>query len=245
MIEPEEKIRKREALRYFVENLCQSGVRDSIAKIVLFGSVARGDSSPESDVDLLVFATDRLAEVSKACAEASLWTGIARKESVEPLIRCSDKLLYTDSYFLTRALQEGEEVYGMAEEELAKKGAENSLRLAEEYLELARYDLKGKQFRGAVDAGYNAAELCVKGLLILKLKRLPRTHGGIVQKFGELYIQTGLVAREVGRDLNQALQFRNDARYDFHAEITREKAEEVIKLAELLVGVLREAMGVS
>ena len=34
--------------------------------------------------------------------------------------------------------------------------------------------------------------------------------------------------------------FRNDARYDFHSEITREKAEEVIKLAETLVGVLRE-----
>ena len=48
----------------------------------------------------------------------------------------------------------------------------------------------------------------------------------------------------MGRGLNQALQFRNDARYDFHAEITKEKAEEVIKLAETLVGVLREVVGV-
>lgn len=239
-MEQAEETKKREALRSFIKNLRQSEVKDLIAKIFLFGSVARGDFSPESDVDVLVFATDKLAEVSQACAEASLWAGIEQKESVEPLIRCSDKLLYTDSYFLTRALQEGEEVYGMAEEELAKKGAENSLRLAEEYLELARYDLEGKQFRGAVDAGYNAAELCVKGLLIVKLERLPRTHGGIVQKFGEFYAQTGLVAKEVGRGLNHALQFRNDARYDFHAEITREKAEEVIKLAETLVGVLRE-----
>jgi uncharacterized protein (UPF0332 family)/predicted nucleotidyltransferase len=241
-MEHAEETKKREALRSFIKNLRHSEVKDSIAKIVLFGSMARGDFSPESDVDVLVFATDKLAEVSKACAEASLWTGIEKKESVEPLIRCADKLLYTDSYFLTRALQEGEEVYGMAEEELAKKGAENSLRLAEEYLELARYDLEGKQFRGVVDAGYNAAELCVKGLLTLKPEKLPRTHGGIVQKFGELYVQAGLATKEVGRSLNQALQFRNDARYDFHAEITREKAEEVIKLAETLVGVLKEAI---
>lgn len=244
-MEPIEEIKKREALRSFVENLCRSEVKDSIAKIVLFGSVARGDFSPESDVDLLVFATDKLSEVSRACAEASLWTGIEKKESVEPLIRCADNLLYTDSYFLTKALQEGKEVYSMAEEELAKRGAENALRLAEEYLELARYDLVGKQLRGAADAGYNAAELCVKGLLIIKMERLPRTHGGIVQKFGELYVQTGLVAKEVGRSLNQALQFRNDARYDFHAEITKEKAEEVLKLAETLVGVLREKVGTS
>src|SRR5712692_4070260 len=243
-MEPVEGIKKREALRSFVENLCRSEVKDSIAKIVLFGSVARGDCSSESDVDLLVFATDKLSEVSRACAEASLWTGIEKKESVEPLIRCADNLLYTDSYFLTRVLQEGEEVYSMAEEELAKRGAENALRLAEEYLELARYDLTGKQLRGAADAGYNAAELCVKGLLIVKLERLPRTHGGIVQKFGEFYVQAGLVAKEAGRGLNQALQFRNDARYDFHAEITKEKAEEVIKLAETLVGVLREVVGV-
>jgi len=243
MMDAAEKVKKREALKYFVENLCQSGVKDSIAKIVLFGSVSRGDFSPESDVDLLVFATDRLAEVSQACAEASLWAGIEKKQSVEPLIRCSDRLLHTDSYFLTKALQEGEEVYGMAEKELAKKGAQNFLRLAEEYLVLAHYDLEGEQFRGAVDAGYNAAELCVKGLLILKLTRLPRTHGGIVQKFGELYVQARLVATEVGRDLNQTLQFRNDARYDVHAETTREKAEKVIRLAETLVGVLRGAVG--
>ena len=100
-------------------------------------------------------------------AEASLCTGIEKKE---PLIRDADTLFYTDSYFLTRAVQEGEEVYSMAEDELAQQGAHNALRLAEEYLDL--HDLEGDQFRGAVDAGYNAAELCVKGLLILTQQKL-------------------------------------------------------------------------
>lgn len=235
-------LQKREALKFFVSHLCHSEVKESIAKMVLFGSLARGDCQAESDVDLLVFATDKLDEVSQACAEASLCTGIETKESVEPLIRCADTLFYTDSYFLTHALQEGEEVYGMAEEELAQKGAQNALQLAEEYIDLARYDLTGNQFRGAVDAGYNAAELCAKGFLILKLEKLPRTHGGIVQKFGELYVQTGQVERALGRSLNQMLQFRNNARYDFHAEVTREKAQQTITLAEELLRMLQERL---
>lgn len=241
-MEPAAAHKKREALNFFIDHLCHSEVKDAIAKVVLFGSLARGECQAESDVDLLVFATDRLDEVSEACAEASLCTGITKQESVEPLIRCADTLFYTDSYFLTKVLQEGEEVYGMAEDELAHQGAQNALQLAEEYIDLARYDLEGGQFRGAVDAGYNAAELCVKGLLILTQEKLPRTHGGIVQKFGNLYVQTGQVERQLGRLLNQALQFRNSARYDFHAEVTKEKAQQTITLAESLRQVLQELL---
>ena len=235
-------LQKRDALKFFVSHLCQSEVKESIAKMVLFGSLARGDCRAESDVDLLVFATDRLDEVSEACAEASLCTGIETKESVEPLIQCVDTLFYTDSYFLTCALQEGEEVYTMADDELVRNGAQNVLQLAEEYTDLARYNLTGNQFRGAVDAGYNAAELCAKGLLILTQEKLPRTHGGVVQKFGELYVKTGQVERQLGRSLNQVLQFRNSARYDFHAEVTKEKAQQTITLAEELLEILQERL---
>ena len=238
-MEPAAALKKRQALDFFIDHLCRSEVKETIAKLVLFGSLVRGEAQAESDIDLLVFATDRLDEVSEACAEASLCTGIEKKESVEPLIRDADTLFYTDSYFLTRAVQEGEEVYSMAEDELAQQGAHNALRLAEEYLDLARYDLEGDQFRGAVDAGYNAAELCVKGLLILTQQKLPRTHGGIVQKFGEVYVQTSQVERQLGRGLNQALQFRNSARYDFHAAVTTQQAQQTINLAEDLCKVLQ------
>ena len=236
---PHAVLKKRQALDFFLTHLCRSEVKDAVAKVVLFGSLARGEARADSDIDLLVFATDRLDKVSEACAEASLCSGIEKQESVEPLIRDADTLFYTDSYFLTRALREGEEVYSMAEDELARKGAQNALRLAEEYIELARYDLEGEQLRGTVDAGYNAAELCVKGLLILHQQPLPRTHGGLVQKFGEMYVQTAKVERKLGRGLNQALQFRNNARYDAHAAVTTRQARQTITLAEELRAVLQ------
>lgn len=232
------KEQKRRALDYFVRYLLNSPIKAQIAKIVLFGSLARGEARRDSDVDALVFATSRLDAVADACAEAALWTGIEMKESIEPLIHCIDELYHRDSYFLVQALSEGEEVYSMTREELAKQAAQSALDLAHDYLDLAEYNLKGRYYRGAADAGYNAAELCAKGLLLLKLGQIPKTHGGIIKKLGELYVKPGLIAREVGRDLHRALQIRNDARYDLHADIDVEKAKRVMETAGRLVEIL-------
>lgn len=236
------KERKRRALDYFVRYLLDSSIKARVAKIVLFGSLAKGKVHRDSDVDALVFATGHLDAVADACAEASLWTGIEMEESIEPLVRCIDELYHRDSYFLFQALSEGEEVYSMPQEELAKQAAHHALDLARDYLELAEYDLKGGYYRGAADAGYNAAELCARGLLLLKLEQVPKTHGGIVRKLGELYVKPALIAKEIGRDLNRALQIRNDARYDLHADIDAEKAKKVMAAAEKLVGILESQL---
>jgi predicted nucleotidyltransferase len=55
---------KRQALDDFTARLL-----DYIARIVLFGSVLDGEDQPDSDVDALVFGTDRSRELSKACAK--------------------------------------------------------------------------------------------------------------------------------------------------------------------------------
>lgn len=46
----------------------------------------------------------------------------------------------------------------------------NNFELAKEYLDIALHNQKDEKFkRGVIDAAYNAAELCAKGLLSLKL----------------------------------------------------------------------------
>ena len=102
----------------------------------------------------------------------------------------------------------------------------------EGYLNGAKVALKAKSFRLAVDAAYNAAELCAKGLLLFELEELPSSHGGIVGEFGRLYVKRGKAPKALWRRLNRGLETRNKARYDFNAEINREKAKELIKLAE-------------
>ena len=45
-------------------------------------------------------------------------TGIATKESVEPLVYCIDDLRYINSYFIYNAIKKGKEVYKMDEKVL-------------------------------------------------------------------------------------------------------------------------------
>ncbi|GFP22650.1 hypothetical protein HKBW3S44_00588 [Candidatus Hakubella thermalkaliphila] len=233
--------KKRKALEEFTKKILSSKVKDKVAKIVLFGSVGKNMANADSDVDLLVFGTSNLAEISEACAQASLETAIELKESVEPLIYCLDDLRFSPSYFLYSALKDGEEVFTMKEEESKKKEALNYQLLAQEYLEGAELNLENELYRLAVDAAYNAAELCAKGLLLLKLSDIPTSHGGIIGMFGELFVKTEVVPNQIGRGLNRNLQLRNKARYDFHALITKEDAEKAIDLAKKLVAIFRES----
>src|SRR6266511_366789 len=239
---PKSLATKSRAMEYFLEHLPGSSVQDSIAKIFLFGSFARGEVDERSDVDLLVFSFDRLREVREACADASFEAALKYGESVEPLVYCVDDLRYVPSHFLYSVLSRGKEIYTVPEEELVVREARNYLDLAREYLAQAKNSFGVGDLRLAVDGAYNACELCCKGLLLLKLNEIPRTYGGIVQKFGELYVKAKIVPELTGRRLNLGLDLRNRARYDFHARIDREDAAEVVKLAEALIDTLNNQL---
>lgn len=239
---------KWQALDDFTARLLSSPVKDDIARIVLFGSVLDGEDQPESDVDVLVFGTDRLRELSEACAAASFETAMQWGESVEPLVYCIDDMRFPQSYFLYDTLRRGKEIYRMDEETLRRREAEAALALAREYLASAEDASAHGHYRLAVDGAYNSAEFAVRGLLHLaKLEKMPGSHGGTVQMFGKHYVMTGLVTPEQGHRLNVHLELRNKARYDFHARITQDDARDTLALAKELIAFLeaqlREAEG--
>ncbi len=229
--------RKKNALKYFKERLLKSEAGDLIAKIVLFGSVARGEAGEESDIDVLVFALGDLRKVREACAEASLWTSIETGESVQPLVYSIDELRFP-SFFIYKSVREGEVVFEMEEEEMLRREAEGYLDLAETYFESFKMLKQANMYRVAVDVGYNAVELCIKALILLRAGEIPRTHGGIVKKFGEIYMKSGEIPSEIGRKLHLSFENRNKARYDSHARITVEDADDVENLIKFLIGFL-------
>jgi uncharacterized protein (UPF0332 family) len=232
--------RKQKALDNFLSRLLSTEAKNWIGKIILFGSMSKGNASKDSDIDLLILVIDKIDDVLDRCAEASMWTGIETGENVEPLVYCLDEARYTSSYFLYQVLKRGREVYRMEEKELAKGEARNYLDLAEEFLKLAHNNIENGFIRGSIDAAYNSAELCVKGLLLLKTAEVPTSHGGTIRKFGELYVKAGLISEEVGRDLNRSLILRNKARYDLHAEFSEKKAKEIIKLSKSMISFLKK-----
>ena len=119
--------------------------------------------------------------------------------------------------------------------------AKSYLALAKIYLDIAiGIPVKGQKRRGVVDEAYNAAELGAKGLLVLKLDFLPGTHGGVVNKLGEIYVKTGILNKETGRNLRRGLNFRNQARYERKAKITDKMCSEVLNLAKQLIKFLEK-----
>lgn len=233
---------KLRALDDFLSRISNSPVGDSIARVILFGSVAEGDARPESDVDVLVFGTDHLRELSQRCAVASFETAVRWGESVEPLVYGTSDLWFPPSYFIYNVLHHGKEMYCMDEETLRRREAEATLGLAREYLKSAENASAHGFYRLAVDGAYNSAELCVRGLLLLKLTEMPKSHGGMVQMFGREYVVPGLVPSEQGHKLNVHLQLRNKARYDFHARITKDDALGTLDLARDFIALLEKQL---
>ncbi len=233
---------KYDALDRFTHQLLSSGAKDQIARMILFGSVVRGDARQDSDVDLLVFAFGDLRKVSEICAEASLDVVMESGEYIQALVYSIDDFSPPRSYFLLSVMRYGKEIYSMNEEELKNRELEGYLGLAQEYFEEAESALAAERYRVSVDTAYNAAESCARGLLRLKLTELPRSHRGLVTKFGELYIKTEILPKRLGRTLNIMLELRGRARYDANAQTGETEALDAIKLAKTLMKALEERL---
>ena len=223
---------KRSALAYFVEELLKKA-SGKIVKIYLFGSLAKGTAKEESDVDVLIVTNGDKTVEDLAC-EASFNTALAYSVSVEPFVMSIYEFNARKGGFFLREVEEcGEVIYEMDKSEASLLEAQGYLDLAEEFLNYAKDALERKALRPAIDEGYNAVELLVKALILLKGEHLASSHGGIVQQFGKLY--SGEIERSVGKELRKALVERNMARYDPKAEITEENACLIVKLGENLV----------
>lgn len=239
----ENLVRKKwKALHFFVDQLLSSEVNDAIAKIILFGSLKDGKVEEGSDIDLFIVALNYLQQVAETCDEASLETALRFDESIQPLVACIDEFRKADLYFFRRVLEKQQEVYTMAEEKIRKGEAGNYLALAVEYFEQSRSNLELKNYRLIVDGSYNVAELCAKGLLILKGEDIPKKHGSVVQMFSRLYIKSEELPREIGRAFNQGLRIRNRARYEYHADTTEKEAKAALDLAEKMLNALEDKL---
>lgn len=230
--------RKRKALGLFADHLLSSPAGPYVAKMILFGSLRKGTPGLDSDVDLLILATEQLDRVEIAAAESALEVGLASGESIEPVVYPLTELRHSTSYFTYYTLLHGEDIYSMEETRIKQEESKGYFELAGEYLDGALDSLTSSHPRLAVDAAYNAAELCAKGLLLFELDELPSSHGGVVVKFAELFVKDGPLSRTLGRSFHRALALRNKSRYDRSANIGPQEAEEVIKLAEEMISFL-------
>ena len=236
---------KLNAAADFTARLLNGSAGNRVARIVLFGSVCRGEARPESDIDLLVFGVSDLETVREAALESALDTAMDWGHNVEPLIVGISDLRVPSGWFLYRTLQIGKEVYRMDETLLRLQESRGWWELAREYLEQARDTGDRGHYRLAVDGAYNAAELAAKGLLSLKLTELPSTHGGIVHILAREYVVTGIAPRDIVSGLGKALELRNQARDARLAVIALDHVKSVVEVAENTMRMLDEQLSLA
>lgn len=228
-----------EAISRLKEHLLMSDVGRHIVKIILFGSQAKGTAGTESDVDVMVLTANG-ASTEKALMNHIHDFMVESGTPLEVVTAGIVDLFFPRDYFVYNVIHRGIEVYSMEKTQIKRATVESILGLCEEYLDSAREVLRSNRVRLAVDAGYNAAELAAKALILMKQDDLPGSHGGVVALLGQLYVKAGLVEREVGRDLNIALKLRNEARYRPDALVSAENARTVLDLAEKLIGLAKQ-----
>jgi uncharacterized protein (UPF0332 family)/predicted nucleotidyltransferase len=228
-------------IKKFRDALIKSDIGHQIAKVVWFGSTQKKNTHRESDVDILIITQDG-AGIRDKIADILLDFQMKRRCPIEVITSGIDELYPITDHFLQNVLTYGQEVYSMPTKNLKMAAASHYLSLAQEYYDSARDAVKRGHYRLGLDGAYNSAELAVKGFLLTKISDLPGSHGGIAQRFGELFVKSGIVDRAIGRRLNRSLELRNEARYKFTARISREDAELVLALAEDLIGLLEERL---
>jgi len=80
---------------------------DKIIKIILFGSVARGDDTEDSDIDILIIS-DYQKEIQDKITFESFQIVLNNQEVITPIIMSTDKMnQINDFIFMKNVRQEG------------------------------------------------------------------------------------------------------------------------------------------
>ena len=97
-------------------------------------------------------------------------------------------------------------------------------------LESAEYLFNGGYYDDAASRAYYAMYYVARALLALK-DIYPKTHSGLISKFGLEFVKDGYLEVIHGQAISQAKDIRENADYGVGIEISKEEAEDVIENA--------------
>ncbi|MHA1145097.1 MAG: HEPN domain-containing protein, partial [Candidatus Helarchaeota archaeon] len=208
-------------------------LKEDIFSIILFGSLIENQVTRNSDIDILVIHFGD-KNVENKIHELTFQFISEKQVPIEVVLYNVFDYLFNPSYFLINIRKKGDVLF-MVDDQVAKKKIIKALfNLSRSFQEDATECFKMKRYRATIDLGYNSIELAVKGLLLKEKDDLPGSHGGLIAKFGELFVLTNKIPNEIGKKINQALASRNKARYDPEVVITENDSKFILDLRDEL-----------
>ena len=197
---------------------------DDIQSIVLFGSVARGKATAESDIDVLIISRAPF-QIERRTSEIA-YDLILEFEVVIHLLPFTanrlEKHLRMGSWFSRNLFREGIVLYDDGTyRRLSNEGAAP----------------------GAVDRAYYSIHFSAVAVLSSRGVEPPKSHHGLINLFNTEIVRRGVMAREFGRILTNANDRRMTSTWDLDAEVPEDVARSAVNNAESFLDAAQAAIG--
>lgn len=250
---------ERDSVAEFLDQL-GSLCGDQVARVILFGSRARGDHEPESDIDLLIVTSDGKTEVHEVALrlgydEPYLSVRVMsaaeyqrHQRSRDPLyvnIRRDGIELWDPNEWLAEQqtvplnIVEGEP---RIMDEAAKETIQTYLGLAQEGLQDARVLKDQGSLRGANSRAYYGAHYALVAALY-SLNVIRSKHSGIESAISQFMVKPGLIEEEFKDIFKELRKVREDSDYEPRFVPDEAQTARLVTNAERFVARMEEFLG--
>jgi len=107
------------------------------------------------------------------------------------------------------------------------KEIESLIRKAERYLKSAEILLREGDYESSVSRTYYAMFYSAQAMLLTRELSFS-SHKGVISAFGQHFVRTGILPKEMSRELNRAFEKRQICDYGYTFVISKEEAEELL-----------------
>jgi len=232
---------ERQAVARFWEQL-ERALPGRVERLILFGSRARGDGHPASDVDLLVVVDQRTPEVDDAII-ASIPDLLPEEVDIQVVGFSRDEaaeLIAIGTPLMRNVADEGIVLKG----EAIVVGKGDPAKVAQGFIESAYGRLRSARALRDIGEYGNAMSLVFYAFLdaadaaLVARDIRTRSHAGTIDLFGLHFIEKGLVEAKYSKWFKQAQKFRLEADYERKRDFSPKQVETAIAQAEEFVKVV-------
>ncbi len=239
--------RETAALEAYCAELIHAVSIEHVKSVVLYGSKARGDTHPGSDIDLLVV----LDPGDEAQKEAEMKVGsqiiLDYGISFESLVYSAQEaggMQRVGHPLMQNIAREGVVLIGegiVVNPIEKKRFVQQYMDRARERLVVAEAAINVGGYRDSVSRSYYAF-LDAADAALIAVDFIPQSHAGTISKFGERFVKTKLVPGHYNEWFRRIKKAREEADYYRHMTIYKADAERALERAREFVSVIEKLL---